>query len=588
MTRKVGIYASAVMLSAAFVAGCEPWDGQPFGRNKPPEPTIKMLPYKVDTIAQYAANISKVPAAVGGYGVVVGLGRNGSSEVPAHVERYLVEYLTKQARLGSITHGTEDIKPREFLRDIDTAVVFIGGSIPPCSPGGTRFDVFIKVLPQTSTKSLMGGVLMPAELYQVLGDSATPGGPGEIRAVGGGEILLNPFLDPTNPKDHAGLIQGRIPNGGLVSKDQPIRLQLFQPDYAKANIIMNRINERFGSVTSGLKVANASNNYSIDITIPPAYKSDYKHLLDLIDHLSLASGPGALENHARRIAKAMELPDANYEELALVWEAMGPQVLAIIRPLYKSSNPMTAFFAAATGMKLEDYEMAGQVVMKFAESAGSPAQFMAIEELGRHQGAIGAKSALRKLLDDDNEMVRVAAYEALASRGDQTITQLDVGGSIIGEKRMKGTFKLDLVNSSKGYVIYASQTGQPRFAIFGRDMPVARNVFFSLADGSVRVNGTGEGRNETLKLWRIVPRTGKPSDQLECEYLVRSLILKLGMPAQFGDDSTIMGLNLTYGETVSVMAGLCKQGDIKAKFVLQQSPELQKMYRNVGTSDRPD
>ena len=69
----------------------------------------------------------------------------------------------------------------------------------------------------------------------------------------------------------------------------PIRLQLRKPDYQMCNVLQKRINERFSP--RGKKVAVAKTKYFIDINIPPEYRDDYEHFLQLVMHLPRRSGP---------------------------------------------------------------------------------------------------------------------------------------------------------------------------------------------------------------------------------------------------------------------------------------------------------
>jgi hypothetical protein len=303
-------------------------------------------------------------------------------------------------------------------------------------------------------------------------------------------------------------------------------------------------------------------------------------------HLPIGMGPGETEAHARQIAAAMELPGANHSELALVWEAIGKHVLPIVQNLYASRNATTSFYAARTGLRLGDDTVAGDIVIRFAQTGGSPLQVSAIHELGRTPSLFRATPVLHKLLDDENDMVRVAAYEALLRRGDKgMITRIDVGEQ----------FKLDLVASTRGFVIYATQTQEPRIVLFGRDMPVQRVLFFELPDELVTISS--RKGDEKLTLFRKIPRTGRYSDALTCDFTVRSLILTLGLPSEKGPDGYVKGLNFTYGQVVRILSRMCepsdkdaRDADIDAKFVLQSLPGIQRIFQEigVGTVGRPD
>jgi len=568
----------------AAIGGCEafkngwPFKGDAFG--KPPAGAaastqpIAVPPHVAGTVGEYARLVGGTDLLVQGYGLVVGLGTNGSSEVPPQIKEYMLKYLGTK-KIFSHIEGGGGVSPSQVLQDLDTAVVLVAGNIAPGAPEGTGFDVYVSALPQTSTRSLDGGILMPIELHLAVGGIAMPGGPSKALAVAGGSIFINPFLDAAQQTEQVKLRAGRIPGGGKVAVARPVRLQLIRPDYALCDLLQRRINARFSN-QGATKVANALNPAEIALVIPRACRDDYAHFLALITHLPLRSGPGEWEMHAREVAKAMELPTARHEELALVWEAMGRQVVPVLRPLYTSRNPPTAFWSGVAGMRLGD-DMAADVVIRFATVAGSAIQLFAIEELGRHPMVTRAAGTLRQLVDDDNELVRIAAYDALSRRGDT---------SVIARVETSPEFKLDLVTSQKGYVIYALQTGQPRIVLFGKNMTVTAPIFFSSPDDLVTINANAAG--DKLTVFRKIPRSGKVSDPFVMEPYVRTLAEKLGAPPRPGENGQIMGMGLTYSQVIGVLQRLCKENDINAKLVLQPLPGVQRIYSDVITTGRPD
>ena len=565
-----------VTAAAALACGCMPTETKP----KVEAERIVVPPHVSGTVAEHAFLFGGGAMDVQGYGIVIGLGQNGSAEIPPRLRTHFRDYLRKQ-NFGSYRHNMQDVTPERLLNDKDTAVVLVGGSVPPGAPEGSRFDVYISALPNTQTRSLDGGVLMPLDLSMAIGGMAVVSGSTEW-AEAAGPVFVNPFLDPTEPGASAKLRAGRVLNGGRVTRARPVRLVLRRPDYALANLIQRRINERFPDVVEGIgpgrsNVANARDSQTIEIAIPRPWRRDYHHFLRLILHLVLKAEHGEVERKAREVAEAIRQPGANYDELAMVWEAMGRQIVPLLQPLYADKNPAVAFHAARTGMRLEDTTLAAPVVLRFAQTADSPYQTAAIRELGAYPRLYQATAILRRLLEDENERVVVAAYEALRERGDvSTVQRLEVGGM----------FDLDLVRSERSYVIYATQSGRPRIVLFGQGMAVRRNVFYNSPDDLVTINA--HTNDKRLTVFRKIPRTGGYSESFEMDFFVRTLITKLGEVSEMDDDGDIRGLGLTYGQIVGVLQGMCKQGDIPAKFVLQPPPSLQRIYTDASTTGRPD
>ncbi len=508
------------------------------------------------------------------YGLVVGLGDKGSSEVPPHVRKYLVEKILKE-RLGRYQEGTEGVTPSVLLEDPGTAVVLIAGTMPPGAPVGTHFDLFVRALPQTSTKSLVGGVLLDMPLHMAVGGAAMPGGPTRAWAEAGGAIFVNPFLDPTDTGQAPHLREGRIIGGGRITLARPVRLQLRRPDFSRAQVIERRINQRFPRSQSD-RVAEARSRSEIALNIPPEHRDDYTHFLELVMHLPLRTGQGVDEILAERIGTAIEEPGADHRELALVWEAIGEAARPVVRRSYTSPNQQVALYAAATGLRLGDLS-AGDVLIALTASKDTELQLAAIEELGAHRGVVRSLGPLRKLLNDTNERVRVAAYEALARIGDRRSVQtIDVG---------PGEFRLDIVDSDRADVIYATQTGRQKIVLFGRGMPVRQPVFFAMPDDSVVVSAR-EGE-DGLTVMRRIPRRSSLTPPFHIGFLVSDLVRTLGSRAQYDEEGKIMGLELTYGEVVSALHQMCKDDDIPARLVLQPAPSVQRVYESGMSAGSP-
>ncbi len=595
------------------VAGCTQWKGwkgwsSPSAKPSNPDPTdsaSKLPPEVSGTVAQYAGLVGGGSLLIDGHGLVVGLGKYGSSEVPPVLRKYLDGYM-RQQHVGSALADTAGIQPASIMADLDTAIVRLISVIPPGAPRGWRFDVRVAALTRTGTRSLDGGVLYPYPLFLATGEGRPPTSGAREWARAAGSIFINPFLDPNNPKDTARLREGRIIGGGVVTKARPLRLALREADYALCNTIQRRINSRFSQGTH--KVANAKNPSTLELLIPPAFANDYEHFLQLVMHLPLQSDPSRWEARAVAIGQAIEKPGTNADGLALVWEAMGTQIVNSCRQHYASRNPSAAFYSARTGLRLAD-QSAGDVLTRIARTTGSQFQVPAVNELGNHRQFYRSRNVLRSLLDDESDLVRIAAYEALTKLGDTAMIQ----------RQSVGEFEVDLVKSSRNYVIYAAQSGHKRIALFGRNMQVSNPIFFdmpdpfnaslgmvTIADKLVDVDANGlqvnlakltpaqranvrTTKQPRLMTFRSIPRTGRISQPFYTDFKVDTLIQALGNRAEHDLAWRIKGMDLTYGQVVAVLYRMCEVDKcIPAKFVLQHLPGRETIYRGTTTVGRPD
>jgi hypothetical protein len=641
---RIALLLAALAAASAVFGGCDAngkaqsfdWKQMKFEDQEPeaPDDRVDSIPQLRGTVGEVCGIVSAGDTPIRADGVVIGLVDNGSSEIPPNLQPNLVKYLKTQIGFGNPLQEMGDVTPMNVLASLDSAIVDVVAIIPPGAPKGTRIDVQVSALPRTQTKSLVGGYLLPIELQW--GRPERRSRDLKALATAGGSVFVNPFIDAEDRAQAGKLREGLVLNGGMTVRDMPIRLVLHQPDYHMAALIQRRVNERFKG--SGPEIAAAQTRHSVEITIPPQWRNDYTHFLQLVMHLPRQGGSGATEAHAKRIAREMERPTADYDGLAAVWEAIGRQILPTIQELYTSEIPAIRYYAARTGLRLGDARVAGPVVLTMAEQAESVLQLDAIKELGRHRDLHAAREVLEKLLNNRGEMVRIAAYEALVELG---------GSPAVKRYKVGEEFHLDIVQSSGDYVIYATRTGEPRIVLFGRDMTLGRPVFFESGNDDVRIfskkpltDGEREGylsriaHAERSDVWRKINEAGErvkarrrgtpgelleqkhleiPHDQYEAMYVehlclqrrlmngheysepfllgfgLAPLIRALGgAPRPNRETGKIDGIGLNYGQIVGVLAELCEEGDLRAKFVLQAPPALRRIYEQAPVAGRPE
>jgi hypothetical protein len=566
---RVGAGLSLLLLSA--LGGCSTSTTKPAEAPSAPNP-VTVPAHVVGTVREFAVYDTTGSMPVQGYGLVEGLGKNGAGQVPEHVRDYMVTYLSARG-IGDRTKGLGHVQPMDILKDVDTAVVLVAGLVPFGAPLGARFDINLAALPDTQTRSLHGGNLMTTDLALYFG-AVTPGGSTRPLARGGGPVFVNPFVDPNDSRELVKWREGRVLGGGRVVIALPVLLRLRQPDFQRAHTIADRINGTFSGTSGNTKVANARDRGTIEVTVPPSWAGDYEHFLELVMHVPLSSG-AMWEGRARELVRLMEAPEAVNDDISLILESMGRNIVPLLKPLYASRNASAAFYAARAGGRLGD-EGAEEVLIRLANETHSPFQIPAINELGRDDRMVSAMDTLRKLIDDENNEVCIAAYEALARRHDD---------AMITHFHVPGQLDLDMVKSRRSYVIYASQTMRARLAVFGADMPVAKPVYFSPPDEMVTIRSL-EG-DSNLAVFRRLPN-GRYSDVLACAPTVQSLVLQLASIPDVQADGTVYGLRLTYAELLSVLHRMCLKGDIPAKFTLQSDTPASRIRTQGPAVGRPD
>jgi len=574
-------------LTPFMLAGCSEADKKElaefFGRKRTPteqevieSATLRVLRERAkslavqDTIGAVSFLQGRRLMRVRGYGIVVGLGEEGSREMPEPIRDKLLQEMRKHHHLGSSRAGLKDFSPENMLDSLDTAAVLVSGEIPAASLKGARFDATVEALPGTQTRSLAGGHLWRCDLYMYRETAAGNVSEGRALAYAEGPIYIEPFTQQADSPTRVDPRRGRLLGGGTNVVDRPIHLELYQPSYQQASAIARRINARF---PCNPKVADAVAPGAVNLTIPPSYRADPDRFLELVTHVYLPDHPAFVERRARELAVELTDPQAPHDDIGLAWEGLGRTILPVIRELYGDQRPHVAYHAARTGLRLND-ELAVEVLRRFAHDTQSKFQPLAIRELGLARGLHQSASALRPLLSAEDPRVRGWAYEALRGRGDRAIRTLSVGG---------GDFYLDLVDADGPPLLRATTAEEPRLAIFGRNLSFRPPVFYTAPDETLILNAEPDDKNLTL-IRRWPQREGLLSFKTSLD--VAEVVARLGadsVPAEAGDPP---GAELSYSQIIEALYYLCETQRLEAKFVLEK-PRLSDLLRPLRPTGRP-
>jgi hypothetical protein len=183
---------------------------------------------------------------------------------------------------------------------------------------------------------------------------------------------------------------------------------------------------------------------------------------------------------------------------------------------------------------------------------------------------------LQALLGDDDPRVRVAAYLALAEREDGVIRSDVVGGD---------NFILDHVPVSGEGFVYATRSGTPRIAMFGKKLLCTPPAFYRHRDESVVVNAKPD--DKYLSIVRKSPLSGRMTPPIPTSSDLGSFIRMLGDDPQVGGSGQMEGLALNYSTVVAVLHALCDQRAIDAKFMLEQ-PSGRALFGPSRPEGRPE
>ena len=567
-------YLGAAAATAALLVGCL-WEQENKRRlNLGVDPAAAKwadsAAYR-DTIGAYTYPDGLRPLRVRGIGLVVGLGRNGSRHCPRKVRDELVERLHKQYRFVSDVVGVAAVSPETLISDIDTAVVVVDGGIPPGAVPGVTFEVQVRALPGTQTKSLRGGRLFSTELMTFQRNQAGAVLTGTVLAKAAGPLFLNPFADE-EAATKVNVLEGVVLGGGRALKERMLRLVLLEPSHGRARRIQDRINNRFPDAR---KIADAISPSFVEIRVPDEFEDDAAHALALIRSLYLSSDPMFEAARARLLAREIPRPGAPHAMISLCLEGLGRSALPVLADLYAHRQDYVSFHASVAGVRLGEH-LAAEAVARHAGNPGSTYRFQAIEALARARGMAAAAHALRDLLEDPDPRVRVAAYQALLKRGDPSVETTPIGGD---------NFLLDVVASGQEPIVFVRRTGSRRVALIGSDLRCRPPLHYVSLDGGLTVNAYAE--DKTLTLVRVALGSGSRSDPIAAPVDLLALIRLLGSDVRLDRDGRVVGLGVDHGAIVRLLQTFARDGSIDARFVLEQ-PNAAELFGPARPQGRPE
>ncbi|MCA9285682.1 MAG: flagellar basal body P-ring protein FlgI [Phycisphaerales bacterium] len=517
------------------------------------------------TVGGEAILLGYADVVVRGFGLVVGLNGTGSRSVPTDVRAFMIREMGKR---GVGLPPFDEFTPDELLDSLDTAVVVVEGVVPAGAPTGTRFDVRVYAAPGTSTTSLEGGRLYSCDLRP--GVLSAGSRQAFALSIANGPIFVNPYLDPGKIQP----ISGRILDGGKTIKDMPLKLRLLTPSHNRASTVQSAVNTTFPREPRQEDLtAHGESGSSIQITVPPSYYGRTREFIELLMHTSLSlDAPEAIGMQIRR---AVQATPSYAGDAAWRWQALGVRVLPVIQPLYDYPEERPRLAALQAGAHLNDALVVPHLVA-MANSASFETQNEAISLLGDMGFNPNVDLELRKLLDNENVDIRLAAFDALVKRHDPMLRLLPADG------------KFDLfVIPSERPLIYLAQTGRPTLAVFGDDLKVERPITLRIWDNRLMIKG--DLGDDLLEVYYRKPRSVAPV-MLDAPVDLAAFIQFLAHRTSVEDPRS--GLDLSYGETVGALAEIWRKQFLRADFKSEQDRILAAILRveseGGGEEERPE
>jgi hypothetical protein len=560
VVRSMACWIAALGAGAGALAlsGCDDGKAPP---PTPPAATYKGAQYLYGTVGSLTSLRGYEPLYVSGYGLVVGLEGTGSSSTPTYIRSWMTGYMRRMG-FGTERFQYQNMSPERILASSTASVVIIEGLIPPGARRGTRFDTLVTALPGTQTTSLRNGELYTFDLSI---DGANP----RLLftrplAKAGGSIYLDPLIPPSTNGEARMLDErmGIVLSGGIATEDRKLELLLNQPSWGRSVMIAQAINNRFPPpvLREELYYAKAFNDQIINIKIPEGYSNHPERFLDLISYVYVQVAPNGEGEVAQQMAKILAKDPKQASSVTLVWIGLGKLALPIVQQYYDSNIRHMKLAALEAGVRLGDSSALGDVehknrIIGLSMSPDPADRILSARLLLPKAELFRAQVALKKLLDDPDQKVRIAAYETLAETGDVIIQR-----QVIGDPAFPRCI-LDVVPSSRS-MIYITQKDFPRVVIFNPMLGFKSDIAASIWDGRLRLKTKGPNEVATL----FYQRPGEiEGETLQIAPAVGNLVYALGQqPTASNSDP---GFAMTYSQVVSALNDLHRQGNIDCEFV---------------------
>lgn len=545
---------AALALSVILFTGCreeKPQATQPRYTTLGLRPVPKFLE---GTIYQVCNLENTEPYPISGYGLVyLPNGGGDNTYVPTPVRDYMVKEMVKRGFGSKLREEYSNMRPEVMLRDPRFAIVRVDAFIPPGARKNSRMDVQVSALDGTNTRSLAAGILYRAELKV---NGALPQAPGYEPKVSGlaeGNIFVNPTYAaaaPTTGPSSAvnnSLRFGWVMDGGIVNEDRSLFLHLRVPQRSLARTIQFRVDARFANLKAYAtdKIASARDEGLVDVLVPEQYGSDWQHFAGVVTHLYLDPTPAVTQVRAKMLADEAVKPGAYLKDISLCWEGLGADALPFITPLMANEDQDVAFAAARAAAFIGD-PAAQEALVTMARTPHHKFRVDAVQVLGQLPNTPAINENLRKLLDADENTVRIEAYRVLARNNDRSIYS-----RVIGDNK----FVLDIVPCNAPPLIYASRRGIPRIAVIGNKPSLQLPITFLTMDDRFSISSNPGDKNVTLYYRPVQVIPGAPMLQpirVLSHPDAAEIIARLGGEGAEGEKA----FDFAYGDIVAIMQSI--------------------------------
>ena len=538
MKRRYSATALQLILLIAFCStGCNSiskWRGQS------PDSTVagSTNPDSQEYIADITSVWGLSYAKVEGIALATQLDGQGSDPKPSQQRSYLVSEM----------RANDVAKPNEVLASDDTSLVLVRGFMPPGVRKGDRFDVEIRTLPGSATKSLRGGFLMGTSLRQMeaMGGRVLQGHVvGKVK----GPIIVDAVYDRSNEQNEN---RGRVLGMAVAKYDRPIGLAISSENHSVriTAAIAKSINNRFHVIENGglIGAATPKNDKHIELAIPPRYKHNLARYLEVVGQIKYRETSQELAMRLLTLEQELLEPSTT-KRAALKLEAIGESAIDILRSGMESPDAEVRFSSAMALAYMDTPESAKE--LGSAAKVERAFRWNAMTALAAMDD-VEAGVQLSELLDMRSAETRYGAFHALRVRSPNQ--------SVYLSSIRPDDFYFHVVPSRSFPMIHFSKYKRPEIVLFGHDQTVKDNFLFVKKGLTIRaLEGT-----DKVKISKFSRRDDDVS--LECSNQIGDLI------------QNMVSLNMDFGEILEVFQVAKSSDMLNSKLVIDATPKPGRRY----------
>jgi flagellar basal body P-ring protein FlgI len=512
-------------------------------RSQSPEGVADVLEARTKLVGEVARPFGDQPVPIEAIALITCLDNTGDDPAPSPQRAALLHELQ--------TIGVQH--PNQLLAAPSTAMVMVRGFLPPGVQKGDKFDLEVRVPPQSETMSLRGGWLMECRLREmaVLGGAVREG---HAWAIGEGAVLVDPSAN--GEQDRALLTRGKVLGGGTALRSRDIGLYI-SPDDKSVRLaaqIGQAINRRFHTFHRGIKqgVASPKTDERIDLKIHPRYKDNLARYIRVVRAIPIKETPAEQSLRIGLLERQL-LDPITAATAALRLEAIGKEAVDALVKGIESNDPEVRFYAAEALAYLDDSRAAAPL----AKAAREEPAFRAFALAALSSMAdMAAHDELMALLEVPSSETRYGAFRALWA--------MNPNDPMIRGENLGGQFGYHVLNTNGPPMVHVTRSYRPEVVVFGHEQTLVA-PFVLEAGKSILVKGVAG--KVTVSRFAVNQPDQKREVSTKLDDVIRAIV----------------ELGGTYPDVVQALQHAKTCGALTARFEVDALPEEDRPYQQPET-----